>query len=172
MTNPLPPDLAASADLLRRAAADESPPAAVRARAVALDDAAHRLARRGSALLRRLVAVALPADSGGGFAPACGVRGAAAAGQHWLFKAEECEIDLRVLPQGEKWIVAGQIFGVPQAQRVVLEGAAPQAGIDLGPTREFTFGGLTAGSYRLTVQGGDCEIVIPRFDIGATDSMA
>ena len=124
MTDPLPPDLAASAELLRRAAGDDAPPTAVHARAVALDNMARGLARRGSAVLRRLVAVALPEDSSAGFAPAFGVRGAAADGRHWLFKAEECEIDLRVQQQGEHWGVAGQIFGMPQAQRVVLDGAA------------------------------------------------
>lgn len=170
MTDPLPPDLAASAELLRRAAGDEAPPAAVHARAVAIDSVARGLVRRGSALLRQLVAVALPEDGSGSFAPAFGVRGTPAAGRHWLFKAEECEIDLRVLPQGDQWNVAGQIFGVPLAQRVVLDGDTRQAGIDLGPTREFTFGGLAAGTYRLTVQGGDCEIVVPRFDVGATDT--
>lgn len=172
MTDALPPDLAAIAELLRHSAHDEAPPPHVRARALALDGTAARLVRGGSTLLRRLVAVAVPDSSATGFAPAFGVRGAALPGHQWLFRAEECEIDVRTLAQHELWSVAGQLFGMPLAQRVVIEGVAAQASAELGPTREFAFRGLAAGSYRLTVQGGDCEVVIPRFDIGATDSTA
>lgn len=172
MTDILPPDLAAVAELLRRSAHDEAPPPHVLARVLALDGTAARLVRSGSALLRRLVAVAVPESGATGFAPAFGVRGATLTGHQWLFKAEECEIDLRTQPQDELWSVAGQLFGMPQAQRVLIEGAAAQATAELGPTREFGFRGLPAGSYSLTVQGADCEIVIPHLDIGATDPMA
>lgn len=172
MTDTLPPDLAATAELLRRSAQDEAPPPHVRARAIALDGTAARLVSGGAAWLRRLVAVAVPDGGATGFAPAFGVRGAALAGHQWLFKAEECEIDLRTQPQDELWGVAGQLFGMPQARRVLIEGAAAQASAELGPTREFGFRGLPAGRYSLTVQGGDCEIVIPNVDIGATDPMA
>jgi hypothetical protein len=172
MNDPLPPDLAAVADLLQRAARDEAPPPHVRARVLALDGAAARLVRSGSALLRRLIAVAVPDRAATGFAPAFGVRGAAQAGQPWLFKAEEFEIDLRTQAHDEHWQVAGQLFGMPQAQRVVIEGAATQLSVELGPTREFNFRGLVPGSYRLTVLGSDCEVVIPRLDLGVADPTA
>lgn len=168
MTEHLPPDIAATADLLRRAAHDEAPPAAVHARVVALNDPAHRFARRGSALLRRLVAVALPESGGSGFAPAFGVRGAAPAGRQWLFKADECEIDLRAMPRGERWSVVGQLLGTLQGERVLL-GGVQQASADIGPTREFGFTDLPAGRYSLTVQAGDVEVVIPQFEVGETN---
>lgn len=157
-------------DLLRRAWRDEAPPATVRARAIALHDPVHRLAGRASALLRRLVAVAVPDFGDSGFAPAFGVRGAAAPGRQWLFKADECEIDLRAIPRGDRWTVAGQLFGASQAERVVLDGGGEQASAEIGPTREFAFTDLSAGRYSLTVQAGELEVVIPGFDVGIADT--
>lgn len=170
MPDHLPADLAAVADLLRRAAQDEAPPAAARARAIALHDDMHRLARRAGTLLRRLVAVAVPEGDASGFAPAFGVRGAAPVGRQWLFKAEECEIDLRVtpMPRGERWSVAGQLLGALQAERVVL-GGVQQASADIGPTREFGFSDLPAGRYSLTLRAGELEVVIPQFEVGETN---
>jgi hypothetical protein len=164
-THPESPSDDAIADLLRSAWRDEPPPAAVRARAVALHDPMSRLAGRASAMLRRLVAAAVPDVASSPFAPAFGVRGAAHAGRQWLFKAEECEIDLRAAPRGERWVLAGQLFGASQAERVVLGGAV-QASAEVGPTREFSFTDLPAGRYSLSVQGGDLEVVIPQFDVG------
>jgi hypothetical protein len=173
MTDPsdLSPDDAATAALLRRAARDEAPPAAVRARAVALrGGAAHSLASAAGALMRRVVAIAVVSGSGGGFAPAYGVRGAAAPGRQWLFRADECEIDLRIAPRGERWSVAGQVFGASQCVRVELASAGHQASAPLGPTREFGFVDLPPGLYSLTLKGGDVEVVIPQVDIGTDAS--
>lgn len=154
-------------DLLRRAALDEAPPAAVRARVIALDGTLPRLAGRAGAAVRRLIAAALPDVTASPFAPALGVRGAAATGRQWLFKAEECEIDLRATPRGEAWSLAGQLFGAAQAERVLLDGPC-RASAQLGPTCEFGFAALPAGRYTLTVQGRDLEVVIPQFDLGET----
>ncbi len=169
MNDSLPHELAAIADLLRRAAHDEAPPAQVLARVLALDSPAARLKRSGVALLRRLVAVAVSEGGGLGFAPAWGVRGASQADGQWLFRAEDFEIDLRAVRKGDSWAFAGQLFGMPNAERVMLEGPVPSATVVLGPTHEFAFNALVAGSYRLTVQGGDVEIVVPRVDLGASD---
>jgi hypothetical protein len=167
--NPEIPNDDAVGDLLRRALHDEMPPAAVRARVFALDDPARRLARRASALVRRLAAAAMPGVEAQPFAPAFGVRGAAAAGRQWLFRAEECEIDLRAVPRGERWNLVGQLFGASQVERVLLAGVK-QASVEVGPTHEFGFADLPAGRYSLTIQGGDLEVEIPQFDLGATDT--
>ena len=171
MNDSLPPELAAIEDLLRRAAHDEAPPPRVLARVLALDNPSARLKQSGAALLRRLVAVVAAEGSSLGFSPAWGVRGATLAEGQWLFRAEDVEIDLRAVRKGESWAFAGQLFGMPDAERVVLEGPVPSATVVLGPTQEFAFGSLVAGSYRLTVQGGDVEVVIPRVDIGASGSV-
>lgn len=170
-------------DLLRRAARDEAPPAAVRARAVALaarapdaraaSQAAQRagdVTQQAARLLRRIVAVALlPGGAPAPFAPALGVRGSTARGQQWLYRAADCEIDLRATPgDDERWSIAGQLFGDLSAQRIVLDGPGGSRSANLGPTREFGFAGLPAGSYSLAVQAGDVEVVVPKIELGAT----
>ena len=154
-------------ELLRRSAQDEAPPAAVRARAVAIDSVPARVARQATKLLRRIVAVALPGEGGPTtpFAPALGVRGAA--GGQWLYRADECEIDLRVAPRGhERWSVAGQLFGDLDATRVVLDGPGGARSAEIGPTREFSFTDLPAGRYSLAVQAGEVEVVVPQVEVG------
>jgi hypothetical protein len=169
MNEPLPPEDQHLADLLRRAGQDEAAPAEVLARVVALRGSAQRLAGRASTLLRRVIAVAMPGGGASGFTPAFGVRGGVPAGQQWLFKSDECEIDLRTARQGERWAVAGQLFGALGAQRVLLEGGSRPLTAELGSTREFNFADLAPGRYRLTVQAGNCEVVIPQFDVGSVD---
>jgi hypothetical protein len=189
-----PSDLASNDDslgaLLRRAAHDEAPPPAVgapagarpprparprrpgappvRARAVALHAGpARAVVAAAGALLRRVVALAVPDDGGSAFAPAYGVRGAAAPGRQWLFRTDECEIDLRVSGGDEAWVVSGQLFGAADANRVVLSlSGAPDAVFELGPTSEFAFAGLRAGRYALTVKFAEVDIVVPEFVVG------
>lgn len=166
---PANPDDDASGHLLRRAwRDDEAPPAVVRARAVALHDPARRIAGRATATLRRLVAVLIGDEGGAGFAPAFGVRGAAPAGSQWLFKAESCEIDLRLRGgDDDGWTLSGQLFGAPGARAVVLSQAdAAERTLELGPTTEFAFAGLAAGSYVLTVRADALEIVVPAIEVG------
>lgn len=163
----LPPSDDAVGELLRRALRDVAPPPAVFARAVSLRGPARRMAAQAGAVLRRLIAVAVPMEAGSPFSPAFGMRGSASV-RHWLFRADDCEIDLRIAPRGERWAVSGQVFGAAQTQRVVLSsvGAEPLASAELGPTREFAFSDLVSGRYRLTLQGGELEVVIPEFDVG------
>jgi hypothetical protein len=170
-SNDLPPGERALAELLRRAARDEAPPAAARAAAIALAAGPQAVAWHAAAVaaVRRLVALALPGASGPGFAPALGVRGTAAEGRQWLFAVEGCEIDLRTVLRGERWHVEGQLFGMPGAQRVLLDGGAAPASVAVGPTFEFAFADIAEGRYRLTVQAGALEIVVPQFDIGAAE---
>jgi hypothetical protein len=165
MTDALPPDDDALGELLRKAWRDEAPPAAARARVLALHDPAPRL-ERGAAALRRLVAVLVSGGDAAPFAPAFGVRGAA--GRQWLFRAGACEIDLRVSASAhdQRWTMAGQLFGAPGAQRIALGGAGFQAHVALEATREFVFAGLPAGRYSLTVEGGEVDVVVPDVDIG------
>lgn len=154
-------------ELLRRAALDEAPPAALRARAIALG-AAPAIVRQVGALLRRIVAVALPGDAVSPFGPAFGVRGGAGRGRQWLYRAADVEIDLRASPRGDdRWTIAGQLFGELAAERVVLDGAGGPRSADIGPTREFVFADLPAGSYSLAVQSIEIEVVVPLIELGS-----
>lgn len=176
MTDPARPPLdeTALSDLLRRALADEAPPAALRDRVQALASPARRLAGRAALALRRLVATLVSDGSAGApLGPAYGVRGsAAAASRLWLFRAEEVEIDLRATPQGPHWVIAGQLFGAPPIERVVLDDGTQPTVAELDATREFRFAGLPPGLYSLSFEGGEVDIVIPRLDIGTPDPPA
>lgn len=167
----------ALAQLLRRALQDEAPPPALRARVLALQSAAAppavadaqalALGAAAARLLRRVVAQLLPAPGGEAlpFAPAAGLRGGGA--RQWLYRAEDCEIDLRVLPrEGARWSVVGQLFGELTVSGVVLEGPGGPRRADIGPTREFGFEDLDAGCYRLALQGAELELVVPQIDVG------
>ncbi len=155
-------------ELLRHAARDEAPPAAVRARAIALDSHPIRIAKQAAGLLRRIVAVALPdAAARSPFVPALGVRGAPGTGRQWLYRAPDCEIDVRVVSRAnERWSVVGQLFGELAAVRVVLEGAGSARSAEIDATREFAFVDVPAGAYSLAVQAGDVEVVVPRIEVG------
>ncbi|MCC7042154.1 MAG: hypothetical protein IT516_17760 [Burkholderiales bacterium] len=155
-------------ELLRQAARDEAPPAAVRARAIALDARSTRLGQQAAGLLRRLIAVALPdAAARSPFVPALGVRGGPGAGRQWLYHAPDCEIDVRVVARAnERWSVVGQLFGELAAVRVVLEGAGSARSAEIDATREFVFLDVPSGAYSLAVQAGDVEVVVPHIEVG------
>ncbi|MDL1863310.1 hypothetical protein FBR04_20130 [Betaproteobacteria bacterium PRO7] len=116
--------------------------------------------------MRRLIAVPV-FDAAGGFAPAAGLRGTGASPRQLLFRAEACEVDLRIGAQGAAWILAGQVFGAEGAREVVLSGGEGVRTAALGPTSEFSFSGLAAGRYELTVKTPELDIVIPAVEVGA-----
>jgi hypothetical protein len=167
MTVPrLPANDDALAALLREALRDPAAPPEVLARAIALRSPLREAARRAAAAVRRLIAAPV-FDAGGAFAPVAGVRGAGAMPRQLLFRAEACEVDLRLSAQGAAWTVAGQVFGAEGAREVVLSGSAGARSAALGPTGEFSFAGLAAGRYELTVRTPELDIVIPALEVGA-----
>lgn len=136
------------------------------ARAIALRSPLREAARKAAAAVRRLIAAPV-FDATGGFAPAAGVRGARPSPRQLLFRAEACEVDLRIGAQGSAWMLAGQVFGAEGAREVVLSGPAGARSATLGPTNEFSFPGLAAGRYELTVKTPELDIVIPAVEVGA-----
>lgn len=167
MTAPkLPETDEALAALLREAARDPAAPPQVLARTIALRGPGREMARKAVAAVRRLVA--LPVfDATSGFGAAAGVRATGTSPRQMLFRAEACEIDLRISARGSAWTVAGQLFGAQGVHQVVLSGTAgaPRTA-DLGPTSEFSFTGLAPGSYELTVKTTELDIVIPAVEVG------
>lgn len=158
----------ALAALLTRAALDEAPPAAAFAAVLQLRPGRAAITAAGpAAAVRRLVAQWVGGDSGAAspFGPAFGVRGGGGAVQR-LYRAEQCEIDVRIQAQGEAWSFAGQLFGIDAPRQVLLSGPGFEAGAEPGATQEFGFTGLPAGSYTLTIKAGELNIVIPAIDVG------
>lgn len=162
-------DLAA---LLLRATHDLAPPAARRAAVLALAAAdrtdAAGIALAAGAFVRRIVAEWVGGGARAGvFAPAFGVRGAADGSLRRLYRAEQCEIDVRLVQHGEGWQLAGQLFGVDTVREVVLGAPRFEASVQPDVTQAFVFPDLPAGSYSLTVKTDEIDIVIPSIDMGA-----
>lgn len=166
MTAPkLPETDDALALLLREALRDPAAPPDVLSRAIALRSPLREAARKAAAAVRRLIAAPV-FDAAVGFAAAAGVRGAAGTARQLLFRAEAMEVDLRIGPQGAAWVLAGQVFGAEGAREVVLSSPAGSRSAMLGPTSEFSFAGLAAGRYELTVKTPELDIVIPTVEVG------
>ena len=116
-------------------------------------------------LLRRIIA-ALSFDSLTP-APAFGVRSGQAAARQLLFEAEANDLDLRLLTQGDAWIIAGQVLGPDCAGgHVELKGETASATAELNDLCEFTLSPVPAGSYRLRVRLEDVEVEVPQLELG------
>lgn len=116
-------------------------------------------------LLRRIVA-ALTFDSSKA-APAFAVRSGQAASRQLLFEAEGHDLDLRFLPQGEEWVVAGQVLGSGCAGgHVELRGETGSAAAELNGLCEFKLSAVPSGSYRLRLRLEDVEVEVPQLELG------
>ncbi|HEV7858949.1 MAG TPA: hypothetical protein VGO91_10065 [Pyrinomonadaceae bacterium] len=119
-------------------------------------------------VLRRVLA-ALSFDSAS-LTPAYGVRSGQTATRQLLYSTGENDLDLRVTPGEEAWIVSGQVLGQEGCAggEVHLESAAGDAAAaELNELCEFTLPPVAAGSYTLRLRLSNLEIEIPEFELRA-----
>jgi hypothetical protein len=119
-------------------------------------------------ILRRLLA-ALSFDSAS-LTPAYGVRSGQTSTRQMLYSTGENELDLRVTPGEDAWVVSGQVLGQEQCAggSVRLESdAGSAAATELNELCEFTLPPVAAGSYKLRLRLNDVEIEIPEFELRA-----
>lgn len=116
-------------------------------------------------LLRRLQAV-LSFDSWAQPAPALGMRSAADDTRHLLFSVEGRDIDLRIVPAGATWALAGQVLGPDEAGTVELAGGDGARRTPLDELGEFRIEGLASGRYTLTLRVAGDEILLPALEVG------
>jgi hypothetical protein len=104
-------------------------------------------------------------------APAHGVRsGEATAARQLLFSAGENDLDVRLTPAGETWVVSGQVLGNCRGGAIELESAEDDnvvAAATLNDVCEWTLPAVPTGSYRLRVRLGDTEVEVPELDLRA-----
>lgn len=119
-------------------------------------------------LLKRIVA-ALRFDSSSNLAPAFGVRSGQSTSRQLLYSAEENDIDLRIMPEQENWIVTGQVLGEDcVGGRIELEGRSGElTAADLNDLCEFILPPVPAGSYRVRLRLGNVEVEIPQLELRA-----
>ncbi|MGH9871877.1 MAG: hypothetical protein ACRD9S_05345 [Pyrinomonadaceae bacterium] len=122
---------------------------------------------REPSLLKRIVA-ALSFDSSSNLAPV-GVRSGQSTSRQLLYSAEENDIDLRIMPEQENWIVTGQVLGEDcVGGRIELEGRSGElTAADLNDLCEFILPPVPAGSYRVRLRLGNLEVEIPQLELRA-----
>ena len=117
--------------------------------------------------LRRILA-ALSFDSLS-LSPALGVRAGKAWERQLLYSAGENDLDLRVTPSNEAWIVSGQMLGPCTGGRVRLEcvhGGAT-ATTEMNELCEFALPPVPTGRYTLRLSLADAEIEVPELELRA-----
>lgn len=114
---------------------------------------------------RRLVA-ALQFDSAASSGLALGMRSLRGSTRHLLYSAEGRDVDLRIVPTGEAFGIAGQVLGPDLQAEVELDGAAGRYRGQLDGLGGFRIDGVAPGQYVLTLHAEDLAIELPAFDVG------
>ena len=121
----------------------------------------------GQSLKRRILA-ALSFDSSMNQTPAFGVRSGQAGSRQLVYSADESDIDLRITPKDDMWLVAGQVLRKDcGGGSVELEGSSGSAGVALNELCEFTLPAVPSGNYLLRVHMTDVEIELPQLKLTA-----
>jgi hypothetical protein len=116
-------------------------------------------------ILRRIVA-ALTFDSSANLVPAFGLRSGQVASRQLVFSAEGNDVDLRLTPLKDQWVVAGQLLGQDcGAGEVRLEGETRSAAAPLNELCEFTLPPVPSGSYKLFLRLGNIEVEVPQLEL-------
>ena len=85
-----------------------------------------------------------------------------------LFTAGQLSIDLRIIPSGTLWSLAGQVLGPSTGGgQVALASSATTAKVVLNELSEFTLPPVPAGDYTLTLRLDDIEIEVDRLQVGS-----
>jgi anti-sigma factor RsiW len=115
---------------------------------------------------RRLLAV-LHFDSLG-LAPAFGVRSGKPGARQLLYSTSVNEIDLRIEPAEQEWIVSGQVLGREKASGMaILQGDSGTREAALNEISEFTLPPVQAGTYKLILNLSNVEVEIEEIRIGS-----
>ncbi len=143
-----------------------SAPAAWREAAVALMPSP--LAAAGAAL-GRLVRAVLTFDSWAQHATAEGLRSTRQPTRHLLYSAQGRDLDLRIAPGPEHFVLSGQVLGPDDSGRIELDSmdAGQRHSAELDDLGEFRIDGVRAGRYRLLLHVGDAPVMVEPLDVGA-----
>jgi hypothetical protein len=114
-------------------------------------------------LLQRLQAV-LRLDSGAG-SLAYGLRGGQGKSRQLLFSAGPYEIDLRIRPDTQGWLLMGQLLGDTETGIVRLTDGQTMLVSDINMVGEFLFQAVPAGTYTLIVAIEDTELEISHVEL-------
>ena len=162
--------------LAREAAAlPDAPPALQRAAIDQWPSTSSLLQTAVAAVVNRVVAL-LTFDSWAAGSLAHGVRAVPSDNRHLLFSALGRDVDVRVTPAADHFVLAGQILGPDESGTVELANVAADGdntnaeairSANLDALGQFRIDGIPGGAYVLRLRLGDDEIVLPPIDLGA-----
>jgi hypothetical protein len=93
--------------------------------------------------------------------------GAEPVARQLLFNTDQHVVDVRIQPEGEAWIVAGQVFGESTVNASAeLLGAAGAGHAALNEQSEFMLPSVQAGRYRLILHLSDMDIELDELNVG------
>jgi anti-sigma factor RsiW len=97
---------------------------------------------------------------------ALGLRAGQAAARQLLFSAGERDLDVRLTPAGDAWVVSGQLLGPEASGQAELRGEAIRVQASLNDLSEFVLPPVPAGHYGLILHLKEAEIEVPNLQIG------
>jgi hypothetical protein len=97
---------------------------------------------------------------------ALGMRAGAAAERQLLYSVPGYLLDLRLVPEGSLWVISGQLLGADSGQQVELHGPAVTLRTTLNDLSEFVLPPTLAGSYTLTLQLDELDILVAGLEVG------
>lgn len=172
--------------LLREASGLPDAPSSLIGRSISLMPAVHSpLAQTARSAMRRVVA-ALTFDSWSGGTLAHGVRGVPVEVRHLLYSTLGRDIDVRVSPAADRFVLAGQVLGPDETGTIELLRAgadadphanpdtdadesvmaAPVQVVDLDSMGQFRIEGIEHGAWTLRLRLGVDEIMLPPIALG------
>ncbi len=123
-----------------------------------------------AAALGRWVVAVLRADGWASPPAALALRSVRPAARQLLYSAEGRDIDLRIVPGPESFVLTGQVLGPDEHGRIELQRHGGAAGsplqAELDALGEFRLAGVEPGRYRLMLHAGDTTIEVPELDVG------
>ena len=94
-----------------------------------------------------------------------GVRSTQVTPRSLVYRADEYELDLQILPRNGRWQVRGQIFGVELVGMVTLANDHLSVQASINELGEFDVPPVVEGVYTLRVSLSACEIVIEHLEL-------
>lgn len=98
---------------------------------------------------------------------AFGLRSDPTSLQSLIYRAEDYDLDLQVLPRAGQWHLRGQVLGPEIDGSVTLQGVdrTINVHVSLNELGEFQFPPVDAGVYSLLISLRTCEIAIERLEL-------
>lgn len=98
---------------------------------------------------------------------ALGMRSGQPAARQLLLKAEDYDLDIRIIPAGTTWQVFGQLLGPDVSGQIELQGNAGLVRAELNDLGEFSLPPTSPGIYTLILRLAKLEVELLQLEIGA-----